>query len=108
MPPSELTTADLLSEAPSRRGLISGAGALGVLAGAAVLAGADALVPEAAEAAATDPVAHLLRRTTYGMNAAQIAAVSHQGTAKWLSDQMNPYVKVPDTAMDHLAPAGPG
>ena len=72
VPPSELTTADLLTDAPSRRGLISGAGALGVLAGAAVLAGADALVPEAAEAAGTDPVAHLLRRTTYGMNTAQI------------------------------------
>src|SRR4051812_11936073 len=37
------------------------------------------------------------------MNTAQIAAVRHQGTAKWLSDQMNPFVKVPDTAMDHLA-----
>ena len=104
VPPSELTTADLpIDTAVSRRGLLSGVGALGALVGAAALTGAAVLAPEAAEATSTDPVAHLLRRTTYGMNADQIYAVGQQGAAKWLADQMNPYVKVPDTAMDHLA-----
>ncbi len=81
-----------------------GASALGALAGAAALTGgASLLAPTAAEATTTDPVAHLLRRTTYGMNADQIWAVRKMGTAKWLAAQMNPYVKVPDKAMDHLA-----
>ena len=37
------------------------------------------------------------------MNVDQIYGVRKLGTAKWLAAQMNPYVKVPDTAMDHLA-----
>ncbi|MDX6221032.1 MAG: hypothetical protein QOD91_86 [Frankiales bacterium] len=87
----------------SRRGLLSGAGVLGALAGTAVLSGAAAMVPEEAEASGFDPVAHLLRRTTYGMNPDQVYAVHKQGADKWLAAQLNPYTKVADTAMDHLA-----
>jgi uncharacterized protein (DUF1800 family) len=102
--PSALNTGDEPTEAAmSRRGLLSGAGVLGALAGTAVLSGAAAMVPEEAEASGFDPVAHLLRRTTYGMNPDQVYAVHKQGADKWLAAQLNPYTKVADTAMDHLA-----
>ena len=104
VPPSELTTADLVTDAAvSRRGLLSGASALGALVGTAALTGVAAMAPAEAEASTSDPVEHLLRRTTYGMNSDQIYGVRKQGVASWLTAQMNPYVKVPDAAMDHLA-----
>ena len=84
---------------------------MSALAGAAVLVGAQAIAPVAAEAAtsnsSTDPVAHLLRRTTYGMNVDQIYGVNKMGADKWLAAQMDPYKKVPDKAMDHLATRWP-
>ncbi|BEP13250.1 hypothetical protein acdb102_15610 [Acidothermaceae bacterium B102] len=108
MSPTEQVTIDADNEpALSRRGLLSGAGAMSALAGAAVLAGAQALAPTAAEATSADPVAHLLRRTTYGMNADQIYGVHQLGADKWLAAQMDPYKKVPDKAMDHLATRWP-
>jgi uncharacterized protein (DUF1800 family) len=102
--PLEQLTEEVSPAGPlSRRGLLSGAGALSALAGAAVLTGAELMVPSEAEATSADPVAHLLRRTTYGMNADQIYGVSKQGADKWLAAQLSPYTKVPDAAMDHLA-----
>jgi uncharacterized protein (DUF1800 family) len=104
VPPPELTTADLPDAAAlSRRGLLSGVSVLGALAGTAALSGAGALLPEDAAASSFDPVAHLVRRTTYGMNADQLYGVHQQGADSWLAAQMNPYAKVPDAAMDHLA-----
>ena len=53
--------------------MLSGVSVLGAVVGAAALTGVGAVLPEEAEASGFDPVAHLVRRTTYGMNPDQLA-----------------------------------
>jgi uncharacterized protein (DUF1800 family) len=47
----------------------------------------------------TDPVWHLLRRTTFGATPALVAEVRAKGTAAWLAEQLNPSA-IDDAACD--------
>jgi uncharacterized protein (DUF1800 family) len=83
-----------------------------VLAAGAAAAGAaaagSALVAAPAEAAAgsgplvaADPIAHLLRRATYGPTPESLAEAKRLGVAGWLDRQLDPS-KIDDAACDRL------
>jgi uncharacterized protein (DUF1800 family) len=82
----------------SRRGLLGmGAGLLG----AGALGAAGIATAPVAEAATSDPVLHLVRRTTYGATPELLHAVRKAGAGPWLERQLHP-AKVSDTAMTAL------
>jgi uncharacterized protein (DUF1800 family) len=82
----------------SRRGfLTAGAGLLGA---AAAGVGSVAAAP-VAEAATSDQVLHVVRRTTYGASPELLAQVRKQGVDAWLEHQLRPS-RVPDRAMNAL------
>jgi uncharacterized protein (DUF1800 family) len=87
----------------SRRTLLATAGA--ATAGAALAGGVLAAAPaEAAEArtlVTTDPVAHLLRRATYGPTPESLAEAKKLGVAGWLDRQLAPS-KIDDAACERL------
>jgi uncharacterized protein (DUF1800 family) len=89
----------------SRRTLLAaGAAAVGGLAlGAAVAAPAQA-APTAADPASlvsSDPIAHLLRRATYGPTPALLAEATRLGAAGWLDRQLDP-AGIDDAVCDAL------
>jgi uncharacterized protein (DUF1800 family) len=86
---------------PSRRSLLGGAAAVaasGVLVDAAAPATAAA-APTAAAALSADPIAHLLRRATYGPTPAALAEAATLGVSGWLDRQLKP-AAIDDTACD--------
>ena len=83
----------------ARRSLLGLAAVLG--AGVAQVAAATT-----AEASATDPVLHLVRRTTYGATPALLASVRRRGLARWLDSQLAP-ITVNDAFMNALAARWP-
>ena len=100
MPPTTTTDpADSAATAAlSRRGLLAAGGGL---LGAAALGGAGIATAPVAEAATSDPVLHLVRRTTYGATPELLDAVRRKGAHRWLEQQLTP-AKVPDAAMTAL------
>jgi uncharacterized protein (DUF1800 family) len=75
---------------PSRRALLGGAAA--VAGGLALQAGTAAPAAAATSAALlpADPIAHLLRRATYGPTPASLAEATRLGVSGWLDKQLNP------------------
>ena len=85
----------------SRRTVLAAAGAA---TGAAVAGGALVATPAAAAPAqlvAGDPIAHLLRRATYGPTAASLAEAKKLGVAGWLDRQLAP-ATIDDGACDRV------
>jgi uncharacterized protein (DUF1800 family) len=91
---------------PSRRSLLGGAAAVaasGLIADVATAAPAAA-APAATPAAAllpAEPIAHLLRRATYGSTPTALAEATTLGVAGWLDRQLNP-AAIDDAACDAL------
>jgi uncharacterized protein (DUF1800 family) len=78
---------------PSRRALLGSAAAAaasGVLVDAAAPATATAAPTAAVAPVSADPIAHLLRRATYGPTPAALAEATTLGVAGWLDRQLNP------------------
>jgi uncharacterized protein (DUF1800 family) len=78
---------------PSRRALLAGAAAVagGVALDAVAAAPALADTPAAtAPQLPADPIAHLLRRATYGATPAALAEATALGVTGWLDRQLNP------------------
>jgi uncharacterized protein (DUF1800 family) len=89
---------------PTRRSLLGGAAALAATAVAGLTVDAATAAPAAAGTAgllATDPLAHLLRRATFGPTPAALAEAAKLGVAGWLDRQLNP-AAIDDAACDAL------
>ena len=91
---------------PSRRSLLGGAAAVAVTAAGGLALDVAAAVPAAAATTAADllpadPIAHLLRRATYGPTPAALAEAGKLGVSGWLARQLDP-AKIDDTACDAL------
>ena len=91
----------------SRRTLLAaGAAAAGGLAiGAAVAApaqaGPDPAGPDPAALVAADPIAHLVRRATFGPTPATLAEAARLGVAGWVDRQLDP-AAIDDSACEKL------
>ena len=85
---------------PSRRRLLGGAAAV---AASGLIADAVTAAPAAAAPTlvSADPVAHLLRRATYGPTPATLAEAASLGVNGWLDRQLNP-AGIADAACDAL------
>ena len=91
---------------PTRRTLLRGATALAATAVAGLGVDAALAAPAAAATAPTgllsgDPIAHLLRRATFGATPAALAEANRLGLAGWLDRQLNP-AAIDDSALDAL------
>jgi uncharacterized protein (DUF1800 family) len=94
---------------PTRRRLLGGAAALaagaatGVTLDAVTAAAASAATPalRADELVAADPLAHLLRRATFGPTPASLAELKSLGVEAWLDRQLAP-ASIGDAACDAL------
>ena len=92
---------------PTRRAVLAGAVAVaGSAAGVLALDAALAVPAAAATAVPTDlvsadPLAHLLRRATFGPTPAALAELAKLGVPAWLDRQLDP-AKIDDSALDAL------
>ena len=92
---------------PTRRTLLRGATALAATAVAGVGVEAVVAAPAVAAAAGTaglvssDPIAHLLRRATFGPTPDMLAEARRLGVTGWLDRQLNP-AAIDDPALDAL------
>ncbi|MEV4640970.1 DUF1800 domain-containing protein [Actinoplanes sp. NPDC049548] len=92
---------------PTRRAVLGGAAAVaatavGALAVDTVLAAPAAAAPAAVtDLVCADPIAHLLRRATYGPTPAALAEAARLGVAGWLDRQLDP-AAIPDGELDAL------
>src|SRR4051812_42876616 len=91
---------------PSRRAVLAGAAAVaGGVALDAVSAAPALAAPAAAATPASllpaDPIAHLLRRATYGATPASLAEATTLGVTGWLDKQLNP-AAIADAGCDAL------
>lgn len=82
----------------SRREVLGSLTALTVVGAVGAL---DVVAAPAADAAGSDPVLHLLRRTTYGPTPQLVGTVRRMGRAEWLERQLRP-ATVADRRMDRL------
>ncbi len=94
--PAALAAAPVARPTSSRRRLLVGLAAATVAATAV-----QATKPTPAAAAEDDALLHLLRRATFGLTPALVAAAQKQGAADWLAAQLDPS-SVDDTEMDAL------
>ncbi|MEU7908194.1 DUF1800 domain-containing protein [Actinoplanes sp. NPDC049118] len=85
----------------SRRSLVAGAAATGLVAAVPAPAEAATAVRRGADYVAADAQLHLLRRATYGPTAASVAEIRRLGVTKWLDRQLKP-AGIPDAACDAL------
>jgi uncharacterized protein (DUF1800 family) len=91
---------------PSRRSLLGGAAVLAVTTATGLAIDAAVATPAAAaglpaDLLPADPIAHLLRRATYGPTPATLAEASRLGVGGWLDRQLEPS-KIDDAACDAL------
>ena len=91
---------------PTRRAVLGGAAAVAVTAAGGLALDAALAVPAAAAAVPTDlvsadPLAHLLRRATFGPTPAALAELAKLGVPAWLDRQLDP-AKIDDSALDAL------
>ena len=92
---------------PTRRAVLAGAVAVaGSAAGVLALDAALAVPAAAATAVPTDlvsadPLAHLLRRATFGPTPAALAELARLGVPAWLDRQLDP-ARIDDSALDAL------
>ena len=92
---------------PTRRAVLAGAAAVAGTAAGVLALDAALAVPAAAAAAAptdlvsADPLAHLLRRATFGPTPAALAELAKLGVPAWLDRQLDP-AKIDDSALDAL------
>jgi uncharacterized protein (DUF1800 family) len=91
---------------PTRRAVLGGAAAVAAVATGGLALDAALAVPAAATAVPTDlvsadPLAHLLRRATFGPTPAALAELTELGVPAWLDRQLNP-AKIDDSALDAL------
>jgi uncharacterized protein (DUF1800 family) len=92
---------------PTRRAVLGGAvAAAATVAGGLTLDAALAVPAAAATSVPTDlvsadPLAHLLRRATFGPTPAALAEITKLGAAGWLDRQLDP-AKIDDSALDSL------
>jgi uncharacterized protein (DUF1800 family) len=92
---------------PTRRAVLGGAvavaaSAAGVLTlDAALAAPASAATSAPADLVSADPVAHLLRRATFGPTPAALAEAGRLGLTGWLDRQLDP-ARIDDSALDAL------
>jgi uncharacterized protein (DUF1800 family) len=92
---------------PTRRAVLGGAAAVAVTAAGGLALDAVLAVPAAAAAPAptdlvsADPLAHLLRRATFGPTPAALAELAKLGVPAWLDRQLDP-AKIDDSALDSL------
>lgn len=92
--------------APTRRAVLGGAVAVAATAAGGLILDAALAVPAAAASSpaglvSADPLAHLLRRATFGPTPAALAEVTRLGAAGWLDRQLSP-AKIDDAALDSL------
>jgi uncharacterized protein (DUF1800 family) len=81
--------------------LAAGAAVAGGLAGTSATAVAAPAATDPAGLVSSDPVAHLLRRATFGPTPAALAEARKLGVAGWLDRQLNP-ATIDDAACDAL------
>jgi uncharacterized protein (DUF1800 family) len=90
---------------PSRRALLGGSAALAAGVALDAFATAPALAAPAAATTAgmlsSDPIAHLLRRATYGPTPASLAEAAQLGVNGWLDRQLDP-ASIADADCDAL------
>ncbi|UQU68235.1 DUF1800 domain-containing protein [Couchioplanes caeruleus] len=91
---------------PTRRTLLGGAVAVAATAATGLAPDATLAAPGAAPVAAgdlvsADPVAHLLRRATYGVTPAALAEAAKLGVGGWLDRQLDP-AAIGDAQVDAL------
>jgi uncharacterized protein (DUF1800 family) len=91
---------------PSRRSLLGGAAAVAATAVTGLSVEAATAAPAAAAGLPTgllpaDPIAHLLRRATYGPTPATLAEAAKLGVGGWLDRQLSP-AAIDDAACDAL------
>src|SRR5690349_22858820 len=97
--PRRKTHASSLHE-PTRRAVLGGAAAVAVTAALAVPAAAAA-ASAPADLVSADPLAHLLRRATFGPTPASLAELAELGVPAWLDRQLDP-AKINDSALEAL------
>ncbi|MBB4762461.1 DUF1800 domain-containing protein [Amorphoplanes digitatis] len=90
----------------TRRAVLGGAVAVAATTAGGLLldaapAAAAAATPAPAGLVSTDPLAHLLRRATFGPTPAALAEITKLGAAGWLDRQLAP-AKIDDAALDAL------
>src|SRR5690349_9801455 len=85
---------------PTRRAVLGGAAAVAVTAALAVPAAAAA-ASAPADLVSADPLAHLLRRATFGPTPAAHAELARIGVPAWLDRQLDP-AGIDDTVLDAL------
>ncbi|MGW4943299.1 DUF1800 domain-containing protein [Actinoplanes sp. NPDC004185] len=91
---------------PTRRAVLGGAAAVAVTAAGGLALDVALAAPAAAAAVPTDlvsadPLAHLLRRATFGPTPAALAELAKLGVPAWLDRQLDP-AKIDDSALDAL------
>jgi uncharacterized protein (DUF1800 family) len=91
---------------PTRRTLLGGAAALAATTVAGLGVDAAIAAPAAAATSTTDlipgdPIAHLLRRATFGPTPDSLAEAARLGVAGWLDRQLNP-AAIDDSELDAL------
>jgi uncharacterized protein (DUF1800 family) len=94
---------------PTRRAVLGGAAALAATAVGGLALDVALAAPAAATTAttattglvSTDPLAHLLRRATFGPTPDALAEIAALGVTGWLDRQLNP-AKIDDSALDAL------
>ncbi|MFI5493701.1 DUF1800 domain-containing protein [Actinoplanes sp. NPDC051859] len=93
---------------PTRRAVLGGAAAVAATAVGGLALDAALAVPAAAAAPAVatglvsaDPIAHLIRRATFGPTPATLAEATKLGVQGWLDRQLNP-AKIADGELDAL------
>jgi uncharacterized protein (DUF1800 family) len=90
---------------PTRRSLLGGAAALAATAVTGLTVDAALATPAAAagttDLVSADPLAHLLRRATFGPTPATLAEAAKLGPAGWLDRQLNP-ATIDDATCDAL------
>ncbi len=92
---------------PTRRAVLGGAAAVAVTAAGGLALDVALAVPAAAatvvptDLVSADPLAHLLRRATFGPTPAALAEIAKLGVPGWLDRQLEP-AKIDDSALDAL------
>jgi uncharacterized protein (DUF1800 family) len=92
---------------PTRRAVLGGAAAVAATVAGGLALDAALAVPAAAatvgptELVSADPLAHLLRRATFGPTPAALAELAKLGVPAWLDRQLDPS-KIDDSALDTL------
>ncbi|GAA3341510.1 DUF1800 domain-containing protein [Amorphoplanes nipponensis] len=92
---------------PTRRAVLGGAAAVAVTVTGGLALDAALAVPAAAaspvptDLVSADPLAHLLRRATFGPTPAALAELARLGVPAWLDRQLNP-ATIDDSALDAL------